>query len=130
MIENKQRRPVLTASFSPVFRAYGRFSRLSAGRREFAQRPQQLPRLRRSQSQTKEHSRQGLPAGASCLFGTNPLPASAGQPVGSTLNIQASASARIELHNAILLASDGAVSDQMSLTLNVADFTVNLTPVQ
>jgi hypothetical protein len=58
------------------------------------------------------------------------LPASAGQPVGSTLNIQASASARIELHNAILLASDGAVSDQMSLTLNVADFTVNLTPVQ
>jgi hypothetical protein len=79
-------------------------------------------------STTVQLSCQGLPAGASCLFGTNPLPVSAGQSVGSTLNIQTSASTPIGSYNVTLLGSDGAVSDQLNLALTVADFSVSVTP--
>jgi subtilisin family serine protease len=79
-------------------------------------------------STTARLSCQGLPAGASCLFGTNPLPVSAGQSAGSTLNIQTSASTPIGSYKVTLLATDGAVSDQLNLALTVADFSVNVTP--
>lgn len=79
-------------------------------------------------STTLQLSCQGLPAGGSCLFGSNPLPLAAGQSVGSSLNIQTSTTTPIGSYNVTVLASDGAVSDQLSLVLNVADFSVSLTP--
>ena len=128
MIENKQQRPMLIATILGLSRGYESCSRVSAGHLEFTQRPQQIQRLRQSQSQTKEYSRQGLHAGASGLFGDNPLPVSAGQSAGSRLNIQTGASRPIGLQNVTLLASDDAVSNQLNLALKVADFSVNVTP--
>jgi Subtilase family/FG-GAP-like repeat len=79
-------------------------------------------------STTVELSCQGLPAGAGCLFGTNPLPVSAGESVGTSLVIQTSKSTPAGAYNVKLVATDGTVSDQLNLVLNIADFSVNVTP--
>jgi FG-GAP-like repeat len=79
-------------------------------------------------STTAQLSCQGLPAGAACIFGINPLPISAGGSVGDSLSIQTSASTPIGSFTIVVVATDGAVSDQMKLVLNVADFTVSVTP--
>lgn len=79
-------------------------------------------------STSLQFSCQGLPAGASCLFGSNPLPVAAGEALGNSLNIQTSAATPRGLYNVTVLATDGAISDQVKVTLNVADFSVSLTP--
>jgi subtilase family protein/fervidolysin-like protein/VCBS repeat protein/FG-GAP repeat protein len=71
---------------------------------------------------------QGLPAGATCLFGTNPLPVAAGYSNGSSLAIQTSPSTPLGTYNVTVIATDGAVSDQLKLTLNVSDFSLSVTP--
>jgi hypothetical protein len=79
-------------------------------------------------STTLQLSCNGLPAGAVCSFGTNPLPVLAGQSSGSSLNIQTSASTPAGSYTISVIASDGAVSSQLKLGLNVADFSVAVTP--
>lgn len=79
-------------------------------------------------STSAQLSCQGLPAGATCQFGSNPLPISAGQSVGDSLAIQTSSSTPTGSYTVIVVASDGAVSDQMKLALTVADFTLSVAP--
>jgi subtilisin family serine protease len=79
-------------------------------------------------STTVQYSCQGLPAAATCVFGTNPQPLPSGGGVGNSLTIQTSSTTPLGSYTVTLLASDGAVSDQMKLTLNVADFSISVTP--
>jgi Subtilase family/FG-GAP-like repeat len=79
-------------------------------------------------SATVQLSCQGLPAGSSCVFGTNPLVLTAGQSIGSSLMVQTSASTPYGPYTFTVVASDGFVSDQMTLQLNVADFSLSVTP--
>jgi hypothetical protein len=71
---------------------------------------------------------QGLPAGATCVFGTNPLLIVPGQSLGSGLTMQTSAATPLGTYSVTLAATDGAVTDQMTLVLKVADFSVSVTP--
>jgi hypothetical protein len=71
---------------------------------------------------------QGLPAGAVCLFGTNPLPIAAGQSNGSSLTIQTSPSTLLGSYTVTAVATDGNISDQLRLTLNVSDFSLSVAP--
>jgi Subtilase family/FG-GAP-like repeat len=71
---------------------------------------------------------QGLPAGATCVFGTNPLQVAAGQSAGSTLTVQTSGSTPLGSYAVTLVATDGAISDQMNLSLKIADFDLSVTP--
>jgi subtilisin family serine protease len=79
-------------------------------------------------SGTIQFSCQGLPAGATCLFGTNPIVISGGQQAGGTLNIQTSASTPVGSYTFTVVATDGFVSDQMNLSLGISDFTVSISP--
>ena len=79
-------------------------------------------------STTVQLSCQGLPSGATCIFGSNPVPISAGQSEGDSLTIQTSTSTPIGSYTIVVVATDGAVSDQMKLVLNVADFTMSVAP--
>jgi subtilisin family serine protease len=71
---------------------------------------------------------QGLPAGASCVFGTNPVAITPITSVGSSLSVQSSSSTPYGSYTFTVVATDGFVSDQMSLQLNVADFSLSVTP--
>ncbi len=77
---------------------------------------------------TVQLSCQGLPAGATCQFGANPLTLAPGQGVGSSLMIQTSSSTPTGTYKVTVSATDGAISNQLSLTLAVADFAVSITP--
>jgi hypothetical protein len=77
---------------------------------------------------TMQLSCQGLPKGATCNFGTNPLPVSPGQSVGSSLTIQTSLTTPLGSYSIKFVASDGSVASQLSLTLNVSDFSIALNP--
>jgi hypothetical protein len=77
---------------------------------------------------TVQFSCLGLPIGAACQFGTNPLVLPAGQSNGSSLTIQTTSSTPLGSYKIAVLATDGASSDQVILTLNVADFSLSITP--
>jgi subtilisin family serine protease len=79
-------------------------------------------------SATVQLSCLGLPNGAFCQFGTNPLLVSAGQSVGSSLTIQTTSSTPTGMYKITVAATDGAVFDQLPLTLNIADFSLSVTP--
>ena len=70
----------------------------------------------------------GLPAGAKCVFGTNPLLIVPGQSLGSGLTVQTSSTTPLGTYNVMLVATDGAITDTMALVLKVADFSVSVTP--
>jgi len=71
---------------------------------------------------------QGLPAGASCQLGSNLLALPLGQVLGSSLSVQTTASVPSGTYPFQLVASDGAVTDKLSLKLVVADFSVSVSP--
>jgi len=71
---------------------------------------------------------QGLPAGANCVFGTDPLLIVPGQSLGSGLTVQTNSTTPLGTYNVMLVATDGAITDTMPLVLKVADFSVSLTP--
>jgi hypothetical protein len=77
---------------------------------------------------TVQLSCQGLPTGASCQFGPDPINISPGQAVGSSLTIRTSASTPLGSYPITLVGTDGSVSDQLTLMLKVSDFTIALTP--
>ncbi|MGB9069908.1 MAG: FG-GAP-like repeat-containing protein [Candidatus Acidiferrales bacterium] len=75
-----------------------------------------------------QFSCQGLPAGAMCSFGAPSLALPAYQPVGTLLQVSVAASTSTGVYPFTLVASDGAVTRQLGLDLNVADFTISVTP--
>jgi hypothetical protein len=79
-------------------------------------------------STTVQFSCQGLPAGATCLFGANSVTLPAGQSIGDALTIQTTSATPLGIYPIIVVGSDGIVSGQITLTLNVADFAINVIP--
>jgi subtilisin family serine protease len=77
---------------------------------------------------TVQFACQGLPVGATCQWGTTPLALPAYQPVGTSLQIAVGANTPVGVYPFTMTASDGAVTQRLDLTLNVADFTVSLAP--
>jgi subtilisin family serine protease len=71
---------------------------------------------------------QGLPAGASCQFGASPLSVGAGQTVVTSLAIQTSPNTPLGSYPVVVTGSDGSVSDQLAITLNIADFNLTVSP--
>jgi hypothetical protein len=71
---------------------------------------------------------QGLPAGATCLFGSTALALPVAGFVGDGLIVQVGSSVPIGTYPFVVTATDGSVTQQLKLTLNVADFSVSLTP--
>jgi hypothetical protein len=69
---------------------------------------------------------QGLPAGASCRFGSNSLTLPAGQSVGNSLTVQLTAGAPLGTYPFRVIASDGAVTNQLPLKLVIADFSLSV----
>ncbi len=79
-------------------------------------------------SSTVQFSCQGLPAGATCQFGSSSLALPTYQPIGTSLQIALGANAQGGTYPFTVTATDGAITQQLALTLNVADFTLQLTP--
>ena len=71
---------------------------------------------------------QGLPAGASCQLGSNSLGLPVGLVVGNSLTVQTTAGVPLGTYPFQLVATDGAVTDKLSLKLLVADFSVSVSP--
>ncbi len=75
-----------------------------------------------------QFSCQGLPAGATCSFGSNSLALPAGQSLGDSLTIQVGASTPLGTYPFQVTATDGAVTNQLPLRLVVADFSLSASP--
>jgi hypothetical protein len=71
---------------------------------------------------------QGLPAGATCQFGSASLALPAGQSLLNSLTVQISASIPLGVYPFQVMASDGASSAQLPLKLAVADFSLSASP--
>ena len=71
---------------------------------------------------------QGLPAGATCQFGSTSLVLPAGQSLLNSLTVQISASTPLGVYPFQVVASDGASSAQLPLKLAVADFSLSASP--
>jgi subtilisin family serine protease len=79
-------------------------------------------------SSTVQLSCQGLPSGAACQWGSNPLPVPPYQPETTTLQVSIAGGTAVGAYPFTAVVSDGFVTQQISLTLNVADFNLQLTP--
>ena len=79
-------------------------------------------------SGTAQFSCQGLPAGATCVFGTNPSLIVPGQSSGIGLTIQTATTTALGSYKITVAATDGAITDKLTVTLKVADFSVSLAP--
>ena len=71
---------------------------------------------------------QGLPAGTACQFGSNSLALPAGQSVGNSLAVQLTSNAPLGTYPFKVIASDGAVTNQLPLKLVIADFSLSVSP--
>src|SRR4029077_13809232 len=71
---------------------------------------------------------QGLPAGAACQFGSSSLALPAGQSVGNSLAVQLTSNAPLGTYPFRVIASDGAVTNQLPLKLVIADFSLSVSP--
>jgi subtilisin family serine protease len=69
---------------------------------------------------------QGLPAGATCQFGAASQSVGAGQSVLTSLTIQTSADTPLGSYPIVVTANDGSVSDQITVTLRVSDFSIKV----
>jgi hypothetical protein len=79
-------------------------------------------------STTIQFSCQGLPSGATCQFNLTSEALPAGQMIGNSLTISVNTTTTIGTYPIQLIATDGFITQQLALTLNVADFTVSVTP--
>jgi subtilisin family serine protease len=75
-----------------------------------------------------QFSCQGLPAGAACLFASNTTPLRAGQTVGNSVAVQLPSSTPLGSSSFQVIATDGVITDQLTLKLQVADFTLSASP--
>jgi subtilisin family serine protease len=79
-------------------------------------------------SSTLQLSCLGLPAGSACNFNDNPLPLTAGDSGVELLHVTTSPNTPIGIYPFTVQATDGILTQQLELTLNVADFTISVTP--
>jgi len=79
-------------------------------------------------SNAVQFSCQGLPARAVCLFGSNALSLPQGQSLGNSLTIQVAGGTPLGVYPFQVIATDGAVTDQLPLKLGVADFSIAVSP--
>jgi hypothetical protein len=79
-------------------------------------------------STTVQFSCQGLPVGATCEFSSAAVYLPAGQLIFSGLMIHTSSNTPIGSYSIQLIATDGFVTDQLAVVLNVADFGVSASP--
>jgi hypothetical protein len=79
-------------------------------------------------SNTVQFSCQGLPAGATCQFGSNSLALPAGQSLGDSLTIQVGTNTPLGTYPFQATATDGAVTNHLPLRLVVADFSLSASP--
>jgi hypothetical protein len=79
-------------------------------------------------SSTLAISCQGLPVGATCQFGENPLPLEAGLFATSTLIVNVNAGVAEGSYPFSVVASDGALTVTASTTLLVGDFQLSIMP--
>lgn len=70
----------------------------------------------------------GLPAGATCQFAHNPLALPQGGSVRNRVTVQVAAGTPLGTYSFQAVANDGAVNDQITLTLIVADFSLSVSP--
>jgi subtilisin family serine protease len=77
---------------------------------------------------TVQFTCQGLPAGASCIIGKNPLAVFAGTSAQTSLKVQTSISMALGSYPFTILATDGVVTDQIGAKVNIPDFSLALTP--
>jgi len=77
-------------------------------------------------STTVQFACQGLPAGATCNFGLSPRSIGAGQQALTSLAIQTSANTPMGSYPVVVTANDGSISDQITITLQVSDFSMNV----
>ena len=79
-------------------------------------------------STTVTFSCKGLPAGASCQFGTAALNVPPGGANSTSMIINTSANTPFGVYPITIQATDGAVTSQTRVTLDVGDFSISLTP--
>jgi hypothetical protein len=79
-------------------------------------------------STTVTFSCKGLPAGASCQSGSVALNVPPGGSNSTSMLVQTSANTPFGVYPITIQASDGAVTSQAKVILDVGDFNVNLTP--
>jgi len=75
-----------------------------------------------------QFSCQGLPPGATCLFTSSSTPLPAGQTVGNSVAVQVPSSTPLGPYSFQVVATDGVVTDQLTLKLQVADFSLSTSP--
>jgi hypothetical protein len=71
---------------------------------------------------------QGLPSGATCDFGTNDLPVSAGGTAATSLVVATNSGMSQGQYPFTIEASDGAVSSTTNVTLDVGDYSISISP--
>jgi len=71
---------------------------------------------------------QGLPAGAACEFGSNPVSVPAGGDVATSLVVSTSTSTPLGSYNFTIVATDGAVTAIATATLNLGDYSISISP--
>jgi len=79
-------------------------------------------------STSLQFSCQGLPAGVSCLIGSTSMDLAPGGSAGTSVTVQVPANTPVGSYPFSILATDGVISDGVSATLNVSDFSLNITP--
>ncbi|MGA2344841.1 MAG: FG-GAP-like repeat-containing protein, partial [Candidatus Sulfotelmatobacter sp.] len=70
----------------------------------------------------------GLPAGAACQFGTSTVTLPPGGTNGTSLIINTTSSTPAGIYPITIQASDGAITSQLTVTLDVGDYSISITP--
>lgn len=71
---------------------------------------------------------QGLPKGANCLIGTNPVLLPAGQVFTDSLVVTTTSAVPTGMYNFTILLTDGVLSETIPAAFNVGDFGFSITP--
>jgi hypothetical protein len=79
-------------------------------------------------SATLTLSCQGLPAGASCQFGTNPLVVPQGGDAASSVFVSTSTGTPLGEYTFTIVATDGAVTATIKAALDVGDYSASISP--
>jgi hypothetical protein len=79
-------------------------------------------------STTVSFTCKGLPTGASCVFGASALSVPAGGNNSTSLMINTTASTPTGIYPITIQASDGAITSQSTITLEVGDYSISVTP--
>jgi subtilisin family serine protease len=71
---------------------------------------------------------QGLPAGATCQIGTNPIPLPAGQVFVGSLAVATTSAVSVGIYKFSIVLTDGVLTSTIPAAFDVGDFGLSLTP--